>query len=95
MIDWSLVGYSALWIVGLGSVTAGLSIANYMRSEMNWRFGRALRIPSCRIMIGLGLVLFCLGLAGGVSTLWEQILWVVLALVFFLQIWQTRKFGNP
>jgi hypothetical protein len=29
MIDWYLVSFNALWIIGLGFVTAGLSLANY------------------------------------------------------------------
>jgi hypothetical protein len=95
MIDWYLVGFNALWIMGLGLVTAGLSLANYLGSRQNWRFGQALKIPACKIMIGLGLVFFCLGLAGDVSTIWERLLWVVLALIFVFQTWRTREIGNP
>jgi hypothetical protein len=94
MIDWYSVGYSATWIVGLGFVTAGLSTAYFFRSKMNLPFRKAIEIPSCRIMIGMGLVFFCLGLAGGVSTLWEHILWIVLALAFGLQTWVARKNSN-
>jgi hypothetical protein len=94
MIDWYSVGYSAIWIVGLGFVTAGLSMAYYYGSKMNLPFRKVINILSCRIMIGLGVVFFCLGLAGGVSTLWEHILWIVLALVFGLQTWVARKKSN-
>jgi hypothetical protein len=94
MIDWVVVGFGALWIFGLGLVTAALSFANYRASQQKWRFRQALEMPACRIMIDLGLVFFCVGWAGGVSAVWERILWAVLALMFALQIWQTRKMSK-
>jgi hypothetical protein len=95
MIDWYSVGFNALWIAGLGLVTAGLSIASYLGGRENWRFRRAIRIPISGDMVGLGLVFFCLGLAGGVSTAWEHILWAALAFIFILQTWLNWKTGNP
>ena len=94
MIDWVIVGFGALWILGLGLVVATLSFANYLASQQKRRFGQALEMPACRIMIDLGLVLFCLGLAGGVSAVWERLLWAVLALIFAVQTWQARKMSN-
>ena len=94
MIDWYSVGFGALWILGLGLVTAALSFANYLASQQKRRFRQALEMPACRIMIDLGLVFFCVGLAGGVSAVWERLLWAVLALVFALQTWQARKMRN-
>jgi hypothetical protein len=94
MIDWYLVGFGALWILGLGLVTASLSFAYYLASQQKQRFRQALEIPACRIMINLGLVLFCLGFAGNVSTIWERLLWAVLALIFAVQIWQARKLSK-
>jgi hypothetical protein len=95
MIDWYSVGFGALWILGLGLVTAALSFAYYLASEQKRRFRQMLELPACRIMINLGLVLFCLGLAGGVSAVWERLLWAVLALIFAVQIWQARKLSKP
>ena len=94
MIDWVSVGFSALWILGLGLVTAGLSVANYLASQQKRRFRQTLEMPACRIMIDLGLVFFCVGLAGGVSAIWERLLWAVLALMFALQTWQARKMSK-
>ena len=95
MINWYSLGFGALWIFGLGLMTAGLSLANYLVSRQIYKFRQALRTPACRIMIGLGLVFFCIGLAGSVSTAWEHLLWAVLALIFALQSWQPRKKSNP
>ena len=94
MIDWYSLIFNAIWILGLGFLTAGLSMAVYVKSQMNWRLERALKAPSCRRMIGLGLVFFCLGQTGGVATLWERILWIVLALVFGLQTWTVKEERN-
>jgi hypothetical protein len=94
MIDWYSVGFGALWILGLGLVTTALSFANYLVSQQKRRFKQALAMPSCRIMIDLGLVFFCLGWAGSVSVVWERLLWAVLALIFAVQAWQARKMSN-
>ncbi len=94
MIDWYSVSFSALWITGLGLVTAGWSLANYLGSRQNRRFMQTLITSPCRIMIGLGLVFFCVGLAGSVSTAWEHILWAALALIFVLQTWLIQNKSN-
>ncbi len=94
MIDWYSVGFGALWILGLGLVLAALSFASYLASQRKRRFRQALEMPACRIMIGLGLVFFCLGQTGSVSAAWERILWAVLALIFAVWTWQPRKMSN-
>ena len=94
MIDWVSVGFGALWILGLGLVTAALSFTNYLANQQKRGFKQALEMPACRIMIDLGLVFFCLGWAGGVSAVWERLLWAVLALIFAVQTWQTRKINS-
>jgi hypothetical protein len=94
MIDWYSVGFSALWIFGLGLVTAALSFANYLASQQKRRFRQALERPACQIMIDLGLVFFCLGWTGSVSGTWERIVWAVLALIFAVRTWQARKMSN-
>lgn len=94
MIDWVSVGFGALWIFGLGLVVAALSFVNYLAEQQTQRFRQALGMPASRIMIDLGLVFFCLGLIGSVSSTWARIVWAVLALMFALQIWQARKASN-
>jgi multisubunit Na+/H+ antiporter MnhB subunit len=91
MIDWYSVGFSALWILGLGLVATAFSFANYQAEQQRQRFRQALKIPACRIMIALGLVFFALGWTGSVSRTWERIVWVFLALLFAVQTWQAIK----
>lgn len=90
MIDWYSVGFSALWIVGLGIATAGLSLAYYLANKHNLRFRQALEIPACRTKIGLGMVCFCTGQAG-VSALWGRLLWLALVIFFVIQTLRDRK----
>ena len=94
MIDWYAVGFGALWIVGLGLITTALSFANYLAGQQKRRFRQALELPVCRIMIDLGLVFFCLGWTGSVSSTWERIVWAILALIFVVRTWQGRKMSN-
>lgn len=94
MIDWVSVGFGALWILGLGLVLAALSFANYLAGQNKRSFRQTLSLPEYQSMINLGLVFFCIGWAGNASTGWERLLWIVLALVFARQVWQTRQISN-
>ena len=94
MIDWYSVGFSALWILGLGLMVATLSFTYYQAGQQKQRFRQALEIPTCRIMIGMGLVFFTLGWTGSVSSTWERIVWAVLALLFMVLTWQATKTRN-
>jgi hypothetical protein len=94
MIDWVSVGFSALWILGLGLVTAALSFAYYLASQQKRRFMQVLEMTAYRIIIYLGLVFFSLGWAGGVSAVWERLVWAILALIFAVQIWRGRKMSK-
>jgi hypothetical protein len=95
MIDWFSLGFNSIWIFGLGFVTAGLSIASFLKNSQNIRFRQAMKSSICRISIGLGLVMFCIGLAGCVSPLWERLLWVILAAIFLLQALRTGNKSFP
>ena len=94
MIDWVVVGFGTLWILGLGLVVAALSFANYLASQQKRRFRQVLEMPACQIMIDLGLMFFCLGWIGSVSGTWERIVWGGLAFMFALGSWQARKIRN-
>jgi len=95
MINWYSVSFNALWILGLGLVTAGLSLASYLGGRQWWSFRQALKMPACRIMFDLGLVFFCLGWVGDASAMWSRLLWLILALIFIVRTWQARKISNP
>jgi hypothetical protein len=96
LIDWRLVGFSALWITGLSVVLAAFSFADYAASQRRLRTRVVLGWPGHLIAINAGLLLFCLGLVGSARAWWEQILWAALAVTFGYQAWVAwRRRAGP
>jgi len=82
LIDWRMVGFASLWILGLAIVLSALGFADYRARISNRRTRQVLRRPGYRASVHGGLRLFCLGLAGSAGTWWEALLWGCLALAF-------------
>ena len=96
LIDWRLVGFSALWISGLSVLLAAFSFADYTASQRRLRTRDVLRWPSYQAALCAGLVLFCLGLVGSAHAWWAQVLWGALAVAFAYQGWAAwRKREGP
>ncbi len=95
LIDWRLVGFSALWIVGLAVVLAALSFADYRRAEARRRLRDVLRQPAYQLAVNLGLTLVCLGLTGSGRAWWEALLWGGLALAFGREAWLAGRRMRP
>lgn len=90
-VDWYFMVFNALWIIGLSLLIAVLSYASYFATQQKKQFKQALEIHACRNIGLLGLVIFCIGLAGGVSAIWERIAWAALAIIFAYQACQAGK----
>jgi hypothetical protein len=90
MIDGYSLLFEALWILGLSLVAAGLSLANYLAKRENWTFRQAFKSPGRRAMIDLGLLFFCIGLAGTTGWIWGRIVWAALALFYALRVWRDK-----
>ncbi len=95
LIDWGLVSFSALWIVGLSIILAACSFADYNAAEQRLRTRTVLRGPSYQAAINAGLVLFCLGLMGSSRAWWEQLLWSALAITFAYLAIAARNRAGP
>ena len=96
LIDWRLVGFSALWIIGLSVLLAAFSFADYVAAQRRLRTREVLGRPGYQAAMYGGLVLFCLGLVGSAHAWWEQMLWAVLAVAFGYQTWAAwRKRAGP
>jgi hypothetical protein len=82
MIDIWLVASNGLWIAGLSVLLATLSWASWAASlerADGVRLGTVLDRPGLRRAWGLGLVLFCAGMAATGRAWWEWTLWLVVA----------------
>jgi len=82
LIDWRMIGFSSLWIVGLSIILSVLGFADYHAKMRKRRFREELRGVEYQRFINIGLALFCFGLLGSSSTWWEKLLWGLLALSF-------------
>jgi hypothetical protein len=96
LIDWRLVGFSALWLSGLSAILAAFSFGDYTASQRHLRTREVLSWPGYQVAFNGGLVLFCLGLMGRAQMWWQQGLWAVLALGFSYQTWSAwRRHTHP
>lgn len=82
LIDWRMVGFASLWIVGLAIELSVLGFVDYQAKERGERRRDLLRQPGYQIWVNFGLVLFCLGVLGSSRAWWEAVIWVLLAVAF-------------
>jgi hypothetical protein len=82
LIDWRMVGFATLWIVGLAVELSVLGFVDYHAKERGERRRDLLRQPGYQIWVNFGLVLFCLGVLGSSRAWWESVIWVLLAVAF-------------
>jgi hypothetical protein len=92
LIDWRLVAFSALWILGASILLATFSFGYFVARERRTRTRAVLRGQGYQVGLYGGLALFALGMAGGAGTWWEALIWAVLALLF--TYWTLRQAGR-
>src|SRR3972149_5241033 len=97
LIDWRMVGFASLWILGLAMVLTALGFADYHAHVEKRQTRQVLRRPGYQASIHGGLTLFCLGLFGSARTWWESLLWAMLALAFayFTVVSLRPRRGSP
>jgi hypothetical protein len=91
LIDWRLVIFSALWILGLSVLLATFSFADYTAHAERVRLRQALARRGYRAAIYAGLTLFAAGLSGTARAWWETAIWVLLALAGGYMTWRAWK----
>lgn len=91
LIDWRLLGFSALWLSGLALLLAAVSFADYAAHARQTKTRAVLGEPGYQVALNAGLLLFCLGLVGSAQNWWEQALWLLLAAAFAYQGWQAWR----
>ena len=77
-----MLGFASLWILGLAVILSTLGFADYQANRGSKRRREVLREPGYRAAVNAGLTLFCLGLLGSSRTMWETVLWGLLAAAF-------------
>ena len=82
MIDWFNLAANALWILACAIALATLSYASWAASLQHEKLRKILALPNYQISINLAGILFCLGLAGTSSKLWQSVLWLILMELF-------------
>jgi hypothetical protein len=82
LINWKMVGFASLWIIGLSVILAVLGFVDYHAKAGQTRFRDELRKPIYQAWINVGLSLFCLGLLGSSDAWWESVLWGLLGIAF-------------
>ncbi len=82
LIDWRMVGFASLWILGLALILTTLGFANFHAHTGSKRMREVLGEPGYRAAVNAGLTLFCLGLLGSSLSWWETVLWGLLAAAF-------------
>jgi hypothetical protein len=94
LIDWKMVGFASLWILGLAILLSVLGFADDEAKRKGSNLRMILRNSRYQVAINAGLTIFCAGVAGSVDVLWETALWSALALafgVFFFKSWRTLR----
>jgi hypothetical protein len=84
LINWKMVSFSSLWIIGLAVILAVFGFVDYHAKVSGSRFRDQLRKPNYQAWVNVGLALFCFGLLGSAKALWEAILWGILAIAFIV-----------
>jgi len=89
MIDWVNVFLNAVWILGLSILLSVIGIANYKGTTENIRLSKVLSESNYRIILDLGMILFCIGLAGLAGPWWQKLLWGLLSMSFLIMVWKS------
>jgi len=85
MIDWIDLVENTLWILGCALALATFSYASWQASLNHEKLGYRLGQRNIRIPTGIAFILFCIGLADTSRQWWEIGLWIILAILFFVQ----------
>jgi len=86
MINWVNLIANSFWILGCALALATLSYASWQASFENKKMRMVLSSPACKISLYTAGALFSIGLAATSDQTWEVIFWIVLVILFAVQI---------
>ena len=91
MVDWLSLGFNALWVAGSVLVLAVLSTSNWIARASGQRLRDQLAQPRQKVILALAGQLFCVGMLGTSTILWERIVWDLLVLAFTVLLVQAVR----
>jgi hypothetical protein len=91
MVDWLGVVTNGLWVLGLAGMLATLSYLDYYARIRGQPVRQVLNAPMFVRPFSWAAVVFCLGVAASGGSWWQRAAWAVLAVLFGVQAWQSRK----
>jgi len=86
LINWNSLISNTIWILALAWLLAVLSMSLWSARENNRKLSTELDLPQRQMQLNLGGMLFCVGLALVSEQLWQMLILIVLALMFFVQL---------
>ncbi len=86
LIDWNALFSNFLWIIALAWLLAVISMARWEAHQLDRKLGSQLEQPKHQLRLNLGGLVFCLGLGLVADKTWEMLLWILLAIVFLIQV---------
>ncbi len=86
MIDWYNVFANSLWIFALALALATISFVRWEALSHDKNIYQVLTQPRWRKLLHIAGIVFSLGVAATVDVFWERVLWIVLALLFVVQV---------
>jgi len=86
MIDWYNVFANFLWILALSLALATLSFARWEAHMRGEKLKDELNQDRWQLPLNSAGILFCTGLAATSTVLWERILWLILGILFLVQV---------
>jgi len=92
MIDWLNLLTNSIWIFALALALAVFSIAYYQSQQRGEKIRSILNTPKYALPLNISGALFCLGMTLTSYRWWEIMLWVVLMVLFVIQIFQSIKY---
>lgn len=81
MIDWQLLIFNTLWIVGLSTWLAATSYHLWVAGETGGKLSHQFASSGFLRPFWLGLAFVGIGLAGTGRGLWESIVWIAISIV--------------
>ena len=86
MINWLTLFANALWILSLALALSIISYSSWEAEQKGAKFKEVIAQHSKQAYLNISGVLFSTGLATIASKTWEQILWIIMIVLFLLQI---------